>query len=172
MDFPYEPKIIFIIPVILIINIIIIIVIIIIIIIHFHSNHIVSIQLHLDFNRQVIIHLHLLFIFPLIKIPSIKIMVIVFNFMSVRRFVIFISDCQNLWFAKMQRDHHENSIQKCLHPLQLLLLMYLSYIRYLCHFNVLSLLMNYRDLSRKIRNPRPLLINHRQHLLKILSFRK
>ena len=60
MDFPYEPKIIFIIPVILIINIIIIIVIIIIIIIiiHFHSNHIVSIQLHLDFNRQVIIHLH------------------------------------------------------------------------------------------------------------------
>ena len=59
MDFPYEPKIIFIIPVILIIIIIIIIVIIIIIIIiHFHSNHIVSIQLHLDFNRQVIIHLH------------------------------------------------------------------------------------------------------------------
>ena len=171
MDFPYEPKIIFIIPIILIINIIIILVII-INIIHFHSNHIVSIQLHLDFNRQVIIHLHLLFIFPLFKILSIKIMVIVFNFMSVRRFVIFISDCQNLWFAKMQRDHHENSIQKCLHPLQLLLFMYLSYIRYLCHFNVLSLLMNYRDLSRKIRNPRPLLINHRQHLLKILSFRK
>ena len=160
MDFLFEPKIISITPI-----IILIITITIIIIIHCHSNYIILIQLHQDFNHQVITHLHLLFIFPLIEILLFKIMVITFNFRCARMFTIFINDYRNLLFAKMPSDHHENSTQKYLHPLQLSLPKYLSCKRYLCHFNGLSELMNCLDLLRRTRNPRPLLINPLQHLL-------